>query len=363
MGYIRSSLGQGRGGDRPQAGGATRPDILHHRRQVSRMSIRVPCDGLPQRRTALLSPPERRSLTGRVLSSVETSAACLVPSRVLPPAGWVTAEGPAGPALGSGRGKRAVWPARAAAGLRRRPLPPPASIPSASNPAAVMWSSTPRPSSWLRQIVFRAKSALRLPSMISSRISPRESSAPTTFTAAPPRSEPGVAGGCRPSARPRRRGWSSCVSESFFIGLVPSSRGRDHPGAATTPSRAARRCAAPVAKGGRVRPASRRGSGSGRPSRSGGEGPRDALVAGSAAGDPPAHPPSNGGIDRGGEQRARCRGCSRPSSAKWRPWRESRKSRTPWARPRSSRRCGGTRSQAPVGSATGLVSMREMVPK
>ena len=72
----------------------------------------------------------------------------------------------------------------------------------ASAPAAVMKSSTPRPSGSgrLRQIVFIAASALRGLSTMCSRISPRASSAPTTLVAAPPRSEPG-SGSTLPSAR------------------------------------------------------------------------------------------------------------------------------------------------------------------
>ena len=52
------------------------------------------------------------------------------------------------------------------------------------------------------------------------------------------------------------------------------------------------------------------------------------------------------------------------SSAKWRPWRESRKSRTPSgeASVASAMRRAAI-SQASVGSAAGLVSMRAMVPK
>jgi hypothetical protein len=93
----------------------------------------------------------------------------------------------------------------------------------ASAPAAVMWSSTPRPSGSgrFRQMVFIAASALRGLLVTYSRIRPRARSAATTWVAAPPRSEPG-SGSTLPSARcaaaERMIDW---VSESLDIGWYP----------------------------------------------------------------------------------------------------------------------------------------------
>ena len=111
------------------------------------------------------------------------------------------------------------------------------STPIASSPAAVMKSRTPRPSSWLRQTVLSAGSALRGLSTTCSRISPRVSSAPTTLVAAPPRSEPG-SGRTLPSDRwAAAERMTTCVSESLVIGWSLRCEGRDHPDPATTPSR------------------------------------------------------------------------------------------------------------------------------
>ena len=117
-------------------------------------------------------------------------------------------------------------------------------MPIASSPAGVIQSSTARPSSSLRQTVLSALSAGVCRSVTSSRARPRARSAPTTLTAAPPRSEPG-SGSRLPSARcAAAESMIAWVSESLVIGSSLRCEARDHPDPATTPSRASADAAA-----------------------------------------------------------------------------------------------------------------------
>ena len=118
-------------------------------------------------------------------------------------------------------------------------------MPSAPIPADVIRSSTPRPSSRLRQTGLSAASAFTVRSRTRSSASPRASSAATTFAAAPPRSEPG-SGSRLPSARwaaaQRTIAW---VSESLDIGVGSGlRRDQDHPGPLPPRAAPSPRCAA-----------------------------------------------------------------------------------------------------------------------
>ena len=103
------------------------------------------------------------------------------------------------------------------------------STPMAARPASVTCRRMARPSSSFRQMRLSAASALAGCRSCVSAISPRESSAPTTLVAAPPRSEPGSGRTLRSSrcaAALRIRSW---VSESLVMGWSPVSA-PDHPG-------------------------------------------------------------------------------------------------------------------------------------
>jgi transposase len=151
-------------------------------------------------------------------SSIAISCACLVLARVLP-----------GRAVGAARGalSAAVPPLAGPALLPASVAATPAvsgPIPIASRPAGVMCTKTPRPSSRLRQRVLSAGSAGRASSITISSAKPRESSAPMSLLAAPPRSEPG-SGSRLPLARCAAVvRIIACVSESFGMGSFPLAR-------------------------------------------------------------------------------------------------------------------------------------------
>ena len=233
-------------------------------------------------------------------------------------------------------------------------------MPIASSPAGVMRSRTARPSASLRQIVLSALSARvwQVGDLLAREAAGEKRADHLGRGAAAQRAgqrQQVAVGALRGGREDDRLGIGELGHRDRPFGC----EGRDHPDPATTPSRAPEG----------ARRSWRRAGGSGLhlvedlevgdPAGQVGKAPRDALVAGGPAVDPPAHP---AGDRRRRSRRRAARAVQRPfatSSAKWRPWRESRKSRTPSgeASVASAMRREAI-SQASVGSAAGLVSMR-----